>query len=290
VNSGSKHTDPRFRLAEQLNTKDTRFVYELIQNADDNRYPDGVEPFLEFVLQEEYLKIESNEVGFAPENIAAISKVGQSTKGSKIGFIGEKGIGFKSVFRIARKVHIQSEPYSFAFIYNNDDSGLGMVTPLNEPYLPIRDGVQTQMILHFRDRRNWEQVLEEFLHHLPLTILLFLKKLKRITLDINVPEHANRRISYSVLPTDGSPTKNRVTIRKDDGGSSSDYDFWVKKKQVHDMPPHNARGNITQAEVVLAFPLLEEVPVIESQWISAYLPMRKEAFKVRLRTILFANC
>jgi hypothetical protein len=63
-------------LAEQLNSKDTRFIYELIQNADDNRYLDGVEPFLEFTLQEEYLKIESNEVGFARENIAAISKVG----------------------------------------------------------------------------------------------------------------------------------------------------------------------------------------------------------------------
>jgi hypothetical protein len=290
VNSKSKYTDPKFRLAEQLNTKDTRFVYELIQNADDNHYLDGVEPFLEFTLQEEYLKIESNEVGFSQENIAAISKVGQSTKGSKMGFIGEKGIGFKSVFRIARKVHIQSEPYSFAFAYDDNDSGLGMVTPLNEPHLPIRDGVQTQMILYFRDRRTREQVLEEFLHHLPLTILLFLKKLKRMTLDINVPDHARQRISYSMLPADGSLTKNRVTIRKEDGESSSDYDFWVKKQQVYDMPWHSARGNISQAEIVLAFPLLEEVPVIESQWISAYLPMRKEAFKVRLRTILFANC
>jgi hypothetical protein len=165
-----------------------------------------------------------------------------------------------------------------------------MVTPVNEPHLPIRDGVQTQMILHFRDRNNREEVLEEFLQHLPLTILLFLKKLKRITLDINIPEHASRRISYSVLPTDGSPTKNRVKIRKDDGDYSSEYEFWVKKQQVYDMTPHSARGNISQAEVVLAFPLLDEVPVIESQWISAYLPMRKETFKVRLRTILYANC
>jgi len=290
MNSKSKYTDHSFRLAEQLNTKDTRFIYELIQNADDNHYLDGVEPFLEFTLQEEYLKIESNEVGFSPDNIAAISKVGRSTKGSKRGFIGEKGIGFKSVFRVARKVHIQSEPYSFAFIYDDDDSGLGMVTPLNEPYLPIRDGVQTQMILHFRDRRTREQVLDEFLHHLPLTILLFLKQLKRVTLDIKVPEHASQRISYSVLPTDSSPTKNRVIIRKVDGNSSSDYEFWVKKQQVYDMPPHSARKNISQAEVVLAFPLLDEVPVIESQWISAYLPMRKETFKVRLRIILLASC
>ena len=277
-------------MAQQLNTKDTRFVYELIQNADDNYYLGGVEPFLEFTLREEYLKIESNEVGFTRENIEAISKISQSTKGSKIGFIGEKGIGFKSVFRIARKVHIQSEPYSFAFIYDDDDSGLGMVTPLNEPYLPIRDGIQTQMIFHFRDGGKREQVLEEFLHRLPLTILLFLTKLKRITVNINVPKHASRRISYSVLPTDGSPTKNRVTIRKDDGDSSSDYDFWVKKRQVYNMPQHSARGNVSQAEVVLAFPLLEEVPVIESQWISAYLPMRQETFKVLLRTIFFSNC
>jgi hypothetical protein len=56
----------------------------------------------------------------------------------------------------------------------------------------------------------------------------------------------------------------------------------VKTQQVQDMPAHPARKDINQAEVVLAFPLnAEDVPVIETQWISAFLPMRKENFKVR---------
>lgn len=77
----------RHRLAGQLNTKDTRFIYELIQNADDNHYPDGVEPFPAFKLHEECLTIESNEVSFTPENITASSKIAHSAKERKAGYI-----------------------------------------------------------------------------------------------------------------------------------------------------------------------------------------------------------
>jgi len=239
-----------------------------------------VEPFLTFTLREDCIIIDSNEVGFSPRNIEAISKIGQSTKGRKIGFIGEKGIGFKSVFRIARKVHIQSEPYSFAFIYDKGDSGLGMVTPLNEGYLPIPEGVQTRMILHFHDGCNRAQLREDLLQ-LPATLLLFLKKLKRLTLNIEVPEHGDRHITYLSKLTDELGTRSRVTIQKDDGGTVSIYHFWVKKQQVYDMPTDPAREDVSEAEIILAFPLdTDEAPVIESQWICAYLPMRKENFQV----------
>src|SRR5213075_1003116 len=116
-------------LSDNLYRKDTRFVYELIQNAEDNRYTiaakEGEPPSLIFVVSKAKIEIESNEDGFSVPNVAAICNVGKSTKYGVYGYIGEKGIGFKSVFKIARRVHVQSEPYSFAFDYDQDlpDSG-----------------------------------------------------------------------------------------------------------------------------------------------------------------------
>ena len=76
-------------LSEQLNTKATHFIYELIQNAADNQYADGVEPRLDFVLKDDRLIIDSNERGFTRRNIEAISSINQSTKIRRTGFIGE---------------------------------------------------------------------------------------------------------------------------------------------------------------------------------------------------------
>jgi hypothetical protein len=268
-------------LSEQLNSKDTHFVYELIQNAEDNMYANDVEPSLTFSLKDDRLIIDSNETGFTQKNIEAISQVGQSTKACKTGFIGEKGIGFKSVFRVARKVHIQSEPYSFAFIYDEGDNGLGMVTPINEDYRKVPTGIQTRMVLFFRNDEVVHSIKEE-LHDLPNTLLLFLRKLRRLSVKIELDGLDNWNVIYSLKQTEGFTSKERVTIARSEDGVTSKYNYWVKKRMVHDMPKHSARREVDQAEVVVAFPLNgTDDPIIESQWISAYLPMRKENFKVR---------
>jgi len=72
-----------------------------VQNADDNAYPEDVEPTLAFILQENGIVVLNNERGFSAENIRALCDIGNSTKkGSNRGYIGNKGIGFKSVFRV----------------------------------------------------------------------------------------------------------------------------------------------------------------------------------------------
>lgn len=72
-----------------------------VQNADDNIYPESVEPTLTFILQESGIIVLNNEQGFSAQNIRALCDVGNSTKkGSGSGYIGQKGIGFKSVFRV----------------------------------------------------------------------------------------------------------------------------------------------------------------------------------------------
>ena len=72
-----------------------------VQNADDNIYPENVEPTLTFILQDSGIVVLNNERGFSAENIRALCDIGNSTKkGSNAGYIGQKGIGFKSVFRV----------------------------------------------------------------------------------------------------------------------------------------------------------------------------------------------
>ncbi|KAF3970887.1 hypothetical protein CMV_005459 [Castanea mollissima] len=96
-------------LSAELYAKDVHFLMELIQNAEDNDYLEGVDPSLEFVITSEditntwapaTLLIFNNEKGFSSKNIDSICSVGRSTKkgNRKRGYIGEKGIGFKSVF------------------------------------------------------------------------------------------------------------------------------------------------------------------------------------------------
>lgn len=60
-----------------------------------------MEPTLTFILQEKSIIVLNNEQGFSAENIRALCDVGNSTKKTaSSGYIGKKGIGFKSVFRV----------------------------------------------------------------------------------------------------------------------------------------------------------------------------------------------
>lgn len=88
-----------------------------VQNADDNTYPTNVEPTLAFILQESGIVVLNNERGFSAENIRALCDVGNSTKkGSSAGYIGKKGIGFKSVFRVGGSLSLSLIKILFIFI------------------------------------------------------------------------------------------------------------------------------------------------------------------------------
>ena len=75
-----------------------------VQNADDNVYSENVEPTLTFILQESGIIVLNNEQGFSAQNIRALCDVGSSTKKGYFGYIGKKGIGFKSVFRVQQLI------------------------------------------------------------------------------------------------------------------------------------------------------------------------------------------
>lgn len=108
-------------------------MLELIQNADDNDYfpyllsgrdPNGEVPSLKFIINSCSIVVLNNEVGFSEKNIRAICDVGKSTKGAhRSGYIGQKGIGFKSVFRVTDKPEIHSNGFHIGFDASADPIG-----------------------------------------------------------------------------------------------------------------------------------------------------------------------
>src|SRR4051812_11282509 len=75
-------------LSEDLYSKQTHFVLELIQNADDNDYAQDVAPQLSFKVFPERVVLVNNELGFAEKHVRALCDVGKSSKTKKTGYIG----------------------------------------------------------------------------------------------------------------------------------------------------------------------------------------------------------
>ncbi len=94
------------------NTVMTLYLISL-QNADDNRYLHSLPPAVEFVLQPGSITVLNNEGGFTANDVRALCDVGQSTKAKAGGgFIGQKGIGFKSVFKVTDAPQVCSPCWS----------------------------------------------------------------------------------------------------------------------------------------------------------------------------------
>ena len=109
--------------SDGIYTKELRFIFELIQNVDDCEYndPEDCKLDMHFDFNRNIITLTYNEVGFRPFDVFSITGIAEAAKNispEKIE-IGEKGIGFKSVFGVAKKVLIQSGKFSFMLYENN---------------------------------------------------------------------------------------------------------------------------------------------------------------------------
>lgn len=271
-------------LAKDLYTTRTRFVYELIQNAEDNKYNAATitneAPWLRFSLTHDKIVVDSNEVGFTKKDVSSICSSGESTKKHKPGYVGEKGIGFKSVFNVSHKVHIQSGPYSFAFYYrkSDNDNGIGMVTPFNEPYEDLPGGTRTRLTLHLLEDQNRSHLARELLD-LPDSLLLFTRTLKKLSVHVDLPNEIPQSRTYTSHSNEGLCRISEVVMPSNE---TINHRYWTTRRSITNMPESEARANISEAEVALAFPLdFHNVPIVKEQYAFAFLPIRKVGFKVR---------
>lgn len=271
-------------VAHDLYTSESRFVYELIQNAEDNFYSGAhnSKPFIRFTLTPENIIVENNELGFNEADVRSICKVRDSTKANRTGFIGEKGIGFKSVFQVAQKVRIQSGPFDFYFEHHPSDTGMGMITPFNveEDTEIYQDG--TRMTLTLIQPDDFSKKSTELLD-IPDPLILFLPKLQQIEFLI---QRQNDDIIRIVRESYDDGQNSRLVKRVDDpvfGKFIFEKFFHVERKMFEGLPSHDARKNRDRAEVVLAFPITSEFwPIIERQLTFSFLPVDQFGFRVRL--------
>ncbi|KAL4919682.1 hypothetical protein BDW62DRAFT_209621 [Aspergillus aurantiobrunneus] len=269
-------------VAEDLYDADTRYIFELLQNAEDNSYGLAAgrqeAPFLHFILHRDHLNIDSNEDGFTEADVRSICSIHRSSKRQLGGYIGHKGIGFKSVFKIAYKVCIQSGPFCFYFEHRRGDGGLAMITPYNQPPEELPSGVKTRITLWLLDTEDFSTRASE-LREIPDTLLLFLRKLQILTIDIPALDY---EVSYRRIE---DTTKRLTRLIKRMGNDEHMRLYHMQKDTLSDLPEHHSRQGQDEIDLILAFPVDEFFnPVIEPQFVYSFLPMRREGFNFLIQS------
>eukprot|EP01018_Ginkgo_biloba_P017680 Gb_37162 [translate_table: standard] len=278
-------------LSAELYTKDVHFLMELIQNAEDNTYPPNVEPSLEFLITTRdvagvgapaTLLIFNNERGFNKSNVESLCSVGRSTKKGKRqgGYIGEKGIGFKSVFLVTEQPHIFSNGYQIRFNeFPTPGVKIGYIVPEwidDKPSIEdIREvyGCHTQLptttiVLPLRPEKV-ESVKHQLAHIHP-EVILFMSKIKKLSVrdededsplnrvnEVSVSRETEFRTNKSAdcesFMLHLSAQENKSLIRE------CSYYMWRQRFPVNLECRVEERKDITRWAITLAFPMEERL-------------------------------
>lgn len=100
-------------VSSDIYSESQRFVFELIQNADDAAKDTNNEIHFDFLPN--CLIVSHNGKPFDENDIISLTGAGASTKRADSTKTGYKGIGFKSVFGKSERVTIFSDGYQFRF-------------------------------------------------------------------------------------------------------------------------------------------------------------------------------
>ncbi|KAL6623207.1 hypothetical protein ACP70R_033086 [Stipagrostis hirtigluma subsp. patula] len=282
-------------LSEELYSKDVHFLMEHpassirtpTMNAEDNEYPLDVAPALEFVITKKditatgadsTLLVFNNERGFSSANIESICRIGKSTKkGNRhLGYIGEKGIGFKSVFLVSSQPHIFSNGYQIKFSEEpSADCDIGYIVPEWVDGKPNLDDIQevygyskslptTTIILPLKTDKIL--AVKEELSSTHPEILLFLSKIKQLSVrEINDDPKATKISQISISSEVDYKTRKDVDAEsytlhlamQENGKGEEDectYYMWKQKFAVKPECRIQKRMEVDQWVITLAFP------------------------------------
>ena len=245
------------------------YVFELTQNADDNSYPVGADHFLKFVLLENdptgtpgsqgCLCVLNDETGFEKKHVESLCDIGNSTKqGQREGYIGEKGIGFKSVFLISDRPHIISNGYSFHFRRDDCQAELGYIVPHWDDQVPaVAAGSPTAILLPLRSVSGVDVAKQ--LADIDPECILFLRRLRRIEL-VSAKTSLNRTVKCSgaqgFFDLDAGDTRASYFVHRTEHSCS----------QIHEP----LREGVSSTSVTVALPL--SAPETADGRVFAFLP------------------
>ena len=160
------------RIYKQLYSDKTHFIYELVQNADDNK-----SRHLELQLGENELFVWNDGCQFSEKDVRSICSIGLSNK--DLTQIGNFGIGFKAVYAYTDLPEIYSGDERFRIRNFKEPEGIDDIAPrirrqVNKGRavfrLPFKDSLRQEDIDYLKNR----------LCNLEKRALLFLRHLKKI--------------------------------------------------------------------------------------------------------------
>lgn len=284
INIQEKDKEAAANLVKDIYSKKPHFLLELIQNAEDNKYNENVEPKIKFTFDDKKIILQNNELGFNKNNVWALCSIGETTKEKSLGFIGEKGIGFKSVFMISNTPNIFSNGYQFKFNYRNE-SPLSIIKPYWVEKLPdyINEN-ETNIILPLKDGIK-EEIAAIF--QINLLLILFLKKVKKIIIENKLKDKTNT-IEKKTLGKNILILRKEYTTHSDQEKLRDTYkkEYWRLIKKSFTVPPmisdtEPKRKDITETELILAFPITEKGNAITNteQNVHVYLPINPYGFR-----------
>ncbi|CAO2826957.1 unnamed protein product [Amaranthus hypochondriacus] len=267
-------------LSTELYSKDVHFLMELIQNAEDNEYPDGVEPSLEFLITSQditatgataTLLVFNNEKGFSPTNMESICDVCDSTKAGnrQCGYIGEKGIGFKSVFLLTKHPYIFSNGYQIRFSETPcPECDIAYIVPewvhtnpsvsdLHKIYGLNKQLPNTTLILPLKPEKV--APVKEQLSSLHPELLLFLSKIKRLSVkEVNDDPSQNTIRAISISAERDFVSKKNIDAESYSVCLAAEdeccYYMWRQRFPVVKENMVEKRKDLEEWPITLAFP------------------------------------
>mmetsp|Transcript_12075 Transcript_12075/g.31744 ORF Transcript_12075/g.31744 Transcript_12075/m.31744 type:complete len:2231 (-) Transcript_12075:17-6709(-) len=180
-------------LGIKQNTDNSHFMLEIVQNADDNTYAENTTPWIGFEICEDSIHVANNEVGFSKKSMDKICELCGSEKRADQVKTGNKGIGFKSVFKVTRAAHVQSNAYRVKFDVDADPLGYLVPQWLETPMpLGLWQECRTHLVLpllnELRNSINGVKLRDRLREAFAPKLLVFLKKLKMLTMVDRVKE------------------------------------------------------------------------------------------------------
>lgn len=170
-------------IGEQLYSKQSHFIFELLQNAEDEKARK-----VKITLYSEKIVFEHNGRPFDIDDIEAITSFGNNErKKLKPNAIGRFGIGFKSVFSVTENPEIQSGNFQFSIS--------NFIVPKIKPKVKT---ISTIITLPFKKLIGDDifTKISTTLDELDSSYLLFLSNLKEIEI-VNVNKEETRLIKLN---------------------------------------------------------------------------------------------
>ena len=214
-------------VSSDIYSESQRFVFELIQNADDSSQ--GTENEVYFDFYDNYIVVSHDGKPFTEADIRAITSAGASEKEADPTKTGYKGIGFKSVFGKSNWVGIFSDGYNFRFEKAHHQTRLPwQVIPIwtegteldsdAVKYL-TQEKYQVSTVIYLSETVSLQAELEDLLSN--AQILLFLRRVAKISVSVNGVNH------YTISKTSASQEAafQRVSLWK----NTQEISSWLVK-------------------------------------------------------------